>query len=275
MECAPLGSDAPPLTPGRSLKPHMVAGNAKGQLRVFAQSPADDFERVFREIEACRMRGLPVLNPKLSVKAVRFRRFGNDWFGTVVTPWAIFAVYACGAREAWVDLPSGATRTIELPAGDFPFTAIDDEVLGRFLALSLKSPVLDVGDQETAELIANFAFENMLTAQAIPEDDEAATAWVPPTADGELRRVIPIRIAPPKDMEKTPALTPKAPEAPAEESPAEPFFKKRLSRRALFAGASASAKDDARVADAVQASQPYIEKADRADRTPTQGGAHD
>ena len=208
--------------------------NARTTLRVFAQSPADFFEAGFREIEARRMKGLPILNPKLHVKAVRFRRWQNDWFGTLVTPWAILAVYACGARGGWADVPSGKTRFIELPAGDFPFVAIEDDVLGRYLALSLKSPVQDVGDQETAELIANFAFEEMLKAQVFPEDDEDAVAWVPPTADGQLRRVIPIKVAPPKNVEATPALTPAPPEPEKADEAREPFFERSVSRRNLF-----------------------------------------
>lgn len=220
------------------------AKEARKKLRVFTQSPADFFEAGFREIEARRMKGLPIMNPKLHVKAVRFRRWQNDWFGTVATPWAILAVYACGAKDAWPDVPAGQIRTLELPAGDFPFVAIEDDVLGRYLALSLKSPVLDVGDQETAELIANFAFEEMLRAQNFPDDDEDAVAWVPPTADGQLRRVIPIKIAPPKNIEAMPSLTPKKPEA--EER--EPFFERRVSRRGLlnaFAGEGKKAENGA------------------------------
>ena len=58
--------------------------------------------------------------------------------------------------------------------------------------LSLKSPLLDVGDQETADLIGKITLDTLFKAQSIPEDDEDAAAWVPPTADGQLRRVIPI-----------------------------------------------------------------------------------
>ena len=68
--------------------------------------------------------------------------------------------------------------------------------------MSLKSPLLDVGDQETADLIGKITLDTLFKAQSIPEDDEDAAAWVPPTADGQLRRVIPIRMTPPKNIEQ-------------------------------------------------------------------------
>ena len=72
--------------------------------------------------------------------------------------------------------------------------------------MSLKSPLLDVGDQETADLIGKITLDTLFKAQSIPEDDEDAAAWVPPTADGQLRRVIPIRMTPPKNIERRPSL---------------------------------------------------------------------
>ena len=183
--------------------------NPSRRLRVFTQSPAEFFDEGLRQIEKTRMAGLPILNPKLVVRSAGWRRWGNDWIGVVTTPWA-------------------------LPAGDFPFRAIEDPILGRCLFLSLKSPLLDVGDQETADLIGKITLDTLFKAQSIPEDDEDAAAWVPPTADGQLRRVIPIRMTPPKNIEATPPLTPPKPEPqPAER---ESFFDKLeepVSRRTL------------------------------------------
>ena len=118
-------------------------------------------------------------------------------------------------------------RLIELPAGDFPFISVEDPILGRFLSLPLKSPVLDMADQETADEFARVALKTMLTTASIPEDDEDATAWAPPAADGELRRVIPIKVEPPKNYLETPALTPK-PEPPKRDE------NEKFSRRDFF-----------------------------------------
>ena len=185
--------------------------NPSRRLRVFTQSPAEFFGEGLRQIEKTRMAGLPILNPKLVVRSAGWRRWGNDWIGVVTTPWAVLGIYACGSREGWVDVPADRTRIIELPAGDFPFRAVEDPILGRCLFLSLKSPLLDVGDQETADLIGKITLDTLFKAQSIPEDDEDAAAWVPPTSDGQLRRVIPIRMTPPKNIEATPPLTPTNP----------------------------------------------------------------
>lgn len=175
----------------------------------FAESPTVFFEEGMRRIARERMAGLPIVNPKIDVRAVDFRRWGNDWIGVMVTPWSIAAVYVCGVAESWVEVPVGKVRLIELPAGDFPFISVEDPILGRFLSLPLKSPVLDMADQETADEFARVALKTMLTTSSIPEDDEDATAWAPPAADGTLRRVIPIKVEPPKNYLETPALTPR------------------------------------------------------------------
>lgn len=209
------------------------------RLRVHSLNPSSFFEAGFRHAAETRMKGLPVLNLKIAVRAHGFRRWGNDWIGAMTTPWAIFCVFACGCRETWPETRrAGSTFVVELPAGDFTFTTVEDEILGAYGMLSLKSPVNDVGDGETADMIAQMALDMMLTADRIPEDDEDATPLIAPNADGKLHRVIPIRIAPPKNIEETPVLTPKAPE-PEER---EPFFdrieragKASVSRRKLFA----------------------------------------
>lgn len=175
----------------------------------FAESPTVFFEEGMRRIARERMAGLPIVNPKIDVRAVDFRRWGNDWIGVMVTPWSIAAVYVCEVAESWVEVPVGKVRLIELPAGDFPFISVEDPILGRFLSLPLKSPVLDMADQETADEFARVALKTMLTTSSIPEDDEDATAWAPPAADGTLRRVIPIKVEPPKNYLETPALTPR------------------------------------------------------------------
>ncbi len=213
-------------------------------LRVFSTSPAAHFEAVFRQIAQERMAGLPVLNPRVEVRAHAFRRWQNDWIGAMVTPWSIFALYACGCRAAWEAPPPGKCRLIELPGGDFPFEATGDALLAGALTLPLKSPILDVADQETADLIAAIALETMLKADRIPEDDEDARVSIPEQKPGTLRRVIPIEVAPPKDYESAPPLTPRPPEEEAPE-PEEPFFERPLSRREIFFGRGKKTDSDA------------------------------
>lgn len=199
----------------------------------FEASPRDFFQEGMRRIASERMQGLPIVNPRIEVHAVDFRRWGNDWIGVMVTPWSIAAVYVCGVAQSWIDVPAGKVRLIELPAGDFPFISVEDPILGQFLSLPLKSPVLDMADQETADEFARVALKTMLTASSIPEDDEDASAWAPPAADGQLRRVIPIKVAPPKNYLETPALTPK-PAAPEKSDKSGKDESEKFSRRDFF-----------------------------------------
>lgn len=185
-----------PKAPARRLMPTEIS-----RLRVFANSPAAHFEAGFREIAQTRMKGLPILNPRVSVRAENFRRWGNDWIGTVTTPWAIIVVYACGCRESWVDVPAGAYRTLELPAGDFPFLGCRDDLLGDFLSLSLVSPITEFEDQAAAEAVARISLQTILT---VPEDEKFGTNFdteeegtpIPPLVSPvEGRKAIPIRPA--------------------------------------------------------------------------------
>ena len=148
------------------------------------------------------MKGLPILNPRIRVKADNFRRWGNDWIGTVTTPWAVIVVYACGCRESWVDVPAGEVRTLELPAGDFPCLGCRDDLLGDYLMLSLVSPVTEFEDQAAAEAVAEIALRTIFT---VPEDEKFGTNYdteeegtpIPPlTPPVAGRKVIPIRAVP-------------------------------------------------------------------------------
>ncbi len=95
------------------------------RLRVHSLNPSSFFEAGFRHAAETRMKGLPVLNPKVAVRAHGFRRWGNDWIGAMTTPWAIFCVFACGCRETWPETRrAGSTFVVELPAGDFTFTTV-------------------------------------------------------------------------------------------------------------------------------------------------------
>ena len=71
-----------------------------GRLRVFSENPASYFERGFTEIAQTRMKGLPILNPKLRVYAAEFRRWQNDWIGTLVLPSMPAAIAPAGKTKA-------------------------------------------------------------------------------------------------------------------------------------------------------------------------------
>ena len=165
-----------------------------GRLRVFATNPESHFQNGFQEIFETRMKGLPIINKKLQVKALEFRRWGNDWIGAIVTPWSVMIIWACGSREGWAKTKAGDSVEIELPAGDFAFLTAIDPILGEYRQLSLMSPVPPLEDQAAAELFAQVALKTILT---IPEDERdqfmeenEGTPLTPPSGNG---KVIPIK----------------------------------------------------------------------------------
>lgn len=154
---------------------------------VFPQNPETAFQRGFERIARTRMAGLPLLNPNLSVRALGFERTGPLWLGALVTPWSIFAVLAVADEEALEDLCArpGETVTVTLPAGDFSFLGADEPEIGRYLTLSLVSPVFEIPRQDAAQGIALEALR--LLREGLPE--------IPEETGTPLKRVIPIEDA--------------------------------------------------------------------------------
>ena len=127
-------------------------------LRVWTQSPERFFETGFSKIAQTRMKGLPVNNPRLCVRAFGFERIGNDWMGCVVTPWSILVVLACGNRSTWQHVPTTKVRRVDLLSGEYEFIGMNDSILGEYQACSLMSPLSELPDQRTAEAIAQHAW---------------------------------------------------------------------------------------------------------------------
>lgn len=152
--------------------PRPVFIREEGRLRVFQQDPAPFYEAGFREILATRMRGLPILNPRMNVKVLPFKQIGPHWFGVAVTPWSVQAVLACGDKARWKPVAAGAEIDIPLPSGPFTFLGVADSVLGQYLMCSLKSPVTDFADQAAAEAFAGVCLQLMLSKKKedVPEE---------------------------------------------------------------------------------------------------------
>ena len=154
---------------------------------VFPNNPEAIFQSGFERIARTRMAGLPLLNPNLSVKALGFERSGALWLGALVTPWSIFAVLAAADESALEDLRAapGETITVTLPAGDFAFLGAEEPGIGRYLTLSLVSPVFEIPRQDAAQGIALESLR--LLREGLPE--------IPEETGTPLKRVIPIEDA--------------------------------------------------------------------------------
>lgn len=141
-----------------------------------ALAVARDFEAAFTAIAETRMRGLPVMNPALSVAARGFRRLGAHRIGVLATPWFMNAI-------ALPDPPDGEKRrvgakaTLTLPSGGYEFVWGIEEGIGGFWSCSLFSPMFEFKDWDAARAAAEAA----LVALTTPED-------APPPASAGLNR---------------------------------------------------------------------------------------
>lgn len=186
---------------------------------ISAMPPAETIRRLegaFREIHIAQMRGMPIVNDALAVKAVGFRAWNGHWLGALVTPWFMNLVLLPGEGDDWSGLTAGAKELIEFPSGVYEFLYAQRREVGPYKACSLFSPMFEF----TTLLQATETASAALTALFDPEirEDGARTA--------EIRRLREAELAPPPELEL--------------EAVAEPAADRPLpSRRALFLGSGA------------------------------------
>ena len=181
---------------------------------------SERLEALYSEIEATRMKDVPILNPALTVAAIGFAPWQEFHLGVLLTPWFMNLMLLPQDAQGFSELKPGVgeKRQIQLPAGQVEFIVGHEQALGYSLSCSLFSPVFEFSDQEAAVETAQAALAQVLAAtdEAEEEDDDAEmrNLWagkLPSSEDGQ-----------PPDAEAAPQT------APAE-----------ISRRDLFRGASA------------------------------------
>ncbi|MDU8929651.1 [NiFe]-hydrogenase assembly chaperone HybE [Alisedimentitalea sp. MJ-SS2] len=181
----------------------------------------DRLETLYGEIEVTRMKGVPILNPALSVAAIGFEPWQDYHFGVLLTPWFMnFVLLPKDAETFAQSQPSvGDKRRIQFPAGQVEFIVGHEDVLGYSLSCSLFSPVFEFSDQEAAVETAQAALTQVLAASDEDEDGDN---------DAEMRNLWAGKLPVPEDIRTPDAET----EPPRHVTPSE------ISRRDLFRGAS-------------------------------------
>ncbi len=139
---------------------------------------------VFREIEATRMQGVPLLNARLRVQAVGFepdRHEPQMALGVLLTPWFMNLVRLPLDTAAESALAAvGESRQRSAGAILAEFIGAHEPAIGRFEACSLFSPVFEFADQAaalaTAEEVLKGLREPAPEAPAQPVAAPGATA---------------------------------------------------------------------------------------------------
>jgi [NiFe] hydrogenase assembly HybE family chaperone len=122
---------------------------------------------VFTRIQAERMHGVPILNPRLEVEVIGVREWNELWLALVVTPWFINLMLLPKTEEqaaAWRRLAIGAGAAHAFPAGRFDFIVGEENGIGRYQMCSLFSPVLEFQDQVAARIAGRAALEALFDA---------------------------------------------------------------------------------------------------------------
>lgn len=198
-----------------------------------AAEAARRFEAGFREIHAGQMRGVPLVNEALAVKAVGFRPHGESLLGVVVTPWFMNLVLAPGADEDWSALPVGGKEFVEFPSGRYEFVTARRDGLGTYKACSLFSPMFDFSSllqaTDTAAAVMVSLFD-----PAIREDGDRA---------GEIRRRREAELAEADDAVPGETAVPvEAVSDAADPSASDPAATTAPSRRTLILGGAGGAR---------------------------------
>ncbi|WP_042694316.1 [NiFe]-hydrogenase assembly chaperone HybE [Azospirillum sp. B506] len=198
-----MALDGEPMATEASIPPAAAAA-ATGPAQ-----PAESIARLeaaFREIHIAQMRGMPIVNDALAVKALGFRRHGGRWLGALVTPWFLNLILLPGEDDEWSALVPGAKELIEFPSGWYEFVHANRKSVGAYKACSLFSPMFEFASMLQATETASAALVSLFDPSI--REDGAQTA--------EIRRRREEDLAPPPDP------------APVQAEPVRP------SRRALL-----------------------------------------
>lgn len=146
---------------------------------------ARQMEDAFREIHRGQMRGIPLLNEALGVRAVGFRPYEGHFLGILITPWFMNLILAPGVAEDWSGLVSGGKELIEFPSGRYEFTLVNRaskaEVaeLPPYKACSLFSPVFEFTTMLQAIETAQAALKALLDPGVNPDHKPEAAPPAP------------------------------------------------------------------------------------------------
>lgn len=152
-------------------------------------------EAAFREIHTAQMRGMPIVNDALAVKAVGFRRHDGRWLGALVTPWFLNLVLLPDDADDWSGLVPGAKELIGFPSGRYEFVHANRKGVGAYKACSLFSPMFEFASMLQATETASAALVSLFDSSI--REDGAQTA--------EIRRRREEELAPPPDTAPSPA----------------------------------------------------------------------
>ena len=111
-------------------------------------------EQRYNEILRNNMEGVAVVNQHLFVKAVGFRKLGDELIGVLITPWFMNLMILPSDPTAWRVSQQGSKTLRQLPSGPYEFIFGWDPELGGYGMCGLFSPMFEFSSQAQAEATA-------------------------------------------------------------------------------------------------------------------------
>jgi [NiFe] hydrogenase assembly HybE family chaperone len=137
-------------------------------------------EALFTGIWRVRMAGMPLVHPRLSVRAVGFERELDEpglACGVLVTPWSMNLVRLPLNLDAAGRLPpTGAKQTAEMGGLELEFIGAEEPGFGPWAQCSLFSPMSEFADQPGAVATARAVLDNLRHPPAAATAGAAAAA---------------------------------------------------------------------------------------------------
>ncbi|GAB4064011.1 [NiFe]-hydrogenase assembly chaperone HybE [Ancylobacter sonchi] len=169
-ETSPASPPPPPAATTQS--------GGEARLQALAADMPGRFEAAFKEIHVGQMRGVPLLNETLEVKAIGFRPHEARVLGMLITPWFMNIVLVPGPGDDWSALVPGAKELIGFPSGQYEFVGANRPETGPYKACSLFSPMFDFTSMLQATETARAALAALFDPAIREEGDRS----------GEIRR---------------------------------------------------------------------------------------
>jgi len=175
-----IDSDGGTLPAPQASRPAAATERSRGEqpLAALAADLPRRFEAAFKEIHVGQMRGVPLLNETLEVKAVGFHAHEGRVLGILITPWFMNIVLAPGPEEDWSAVVPGAKEFIAFPSGHYEFVGSNRPETGPYKACSLFSPMFDFSSMLQATETARAALAALFDPAIREEGDRS----------GEIRR---------------------------------------------------------------------------------------
>ncbi|EPX76318.1 [NiFe]-hydrogenase assembly chaperone HybE [Salipiger mucosus] len=128
----------------------------------------------FTEVYHAKMRDVPIVNKRLTVEAVGFRRHGEVLMGVLVSPWFMNIVLLPDGEDDWSQLRAGDKEVVSFPSGDYEFLHNSRELTGGYKACSLFSPMHQFSTQKEATDVARAVMAAIFDEAHRAETDRGA-----------------------------------------------------------------------------------------------------